>query len=439
MNSELDTCASQLVKTDKVHRDVYTSPKVFEQEQRRFFAATWNFVAHASQMTQVGDYVTVDLAGRPLLVVKQADGTIGVYYNRCAHKGSKLYTNEAGNAGKILQCPYHAWTYKLDGSPLGIPLRQEYASSSFTKCEASKGLGRVGAVSVYRDFVFVRLDEEGIDFEAYFGESLQWLDNMADRSPTGKLVVNGGVIRNEIRCNWKMYLENINDTVHPVSTHESVGKAAKSTWESDNPNGNQEIPMVVEQLLPFASGYDFFNRLDAEVYPNGHSALAVRMSTHTGYAYPEEYINALKQSLGAERTDEVLGKAPQNSVLYPSIAVKGAPLVMRVIRPISVDRMLIEAWSFKAEGAPDLLAERAMTYNRLVFSPMSIVAHDDIHLFESVQKGLASEGNLWVSLHRGHESDQVITETTPCKGTNEALMRNQFSAWSRFIAEKQEN
>ena len=430
---------ARLVQTDRVHRDVYTCPKVFELERRRFFAASWNFVAHVSQIPQAGDYVTLDLAGRPLLVVRQSDGGVAVFYNRCAHKGSKLYSNARGSVGRVMQCAYHAWSYRLDGTSVGIPLRQEYAASGLSRCEASQGLSRVGAVAVYRDFVFVRLDKTGVEFKDYFGDSLQWLDNMADRSPTGKLSVAGGVIRNVIRCNWKMYLENINDTVHPVSTHESAGKAAKSVWEAEYDSGGSTMPMAVEQMLPFASGYDFFNQLDAEVYPHGHNALAVSMSTHTGYAYPQDYKDALAAAHGAERAKEVLAKAPQNSVLYPSIAVKGAPLVMRVIRPLAVDRMLLEAWSFRAEGAPDLLHERASTYNRLVFSPMSIVAHDDIHLFESVQEGLAAQGNEWISLHRGHEGrEEPVTQTTPCKGTNELLMRNQFHAWAYFMTGTEE-
>lgn len=425
---------SSLVESDRVHRDVYISEDVFEQEQRRFFAATWNFVAHASQIPKAGDYVTLDLAGRPLLVVRQADGSINVFYNRCAHKGSKLYTNESGNAGKVLQCAYHAWSYRLDGKTLGIPLRQEYAESRLSQCKSGQGLTRVGAAEVYRDFVFVRLDEDGVGFKDYFGESLQWLDNMADRSPSGRLEITGGVIRNTIRCNWKMYLENINDTVHPVSTHESAGKAAKAVWEKQPQKSS--MPISVEQMLPFASGYDFFTKMDAEVYPNGHSALAVKLSTHTGYAYPQDYLDALSATHGEAHAMEVLSKAPQNSVLFPSIAVKGAPLVMRVIRPLAVDRMLIEAWSFRAEGAPELLSERAMTYNRLVFSPMSIVAHDDVHLFESVQQGLQSQGNEWVSLHRGTNGQpEQVTQTMPCKGTSELLMRNQFQAWAKYMAE----
>ena len=80
-----------------------------------------------------------------------------------------------------------------------------------------------------------------------------------------------------------------------------------------------------------------------------------------------------------------------------------------MIRPLAADRTLVEAWSFRAEGAPDLLFERSMTYNRLVFSPMSVVAHDDVHLFESIQQGLRAEGNEWVSLHRDFEPANCST------------------------------
>jgi len=424
--------ASSLVQPDRVHRDLYTSPALFEQECARFFPATWNFVAHESQMPAAGDYVTVDLAGRPLLVMRQADDTIAVFYNRCAHKGTKLFTDASGSTGKLVRCPYHAWTYRLDGSSLGVPLRAEYAGTGLADCENGRGLTRVGQVAVYRGFVFARLSPQGSSFEDYFGPALRWLDNMADRSPTGRLVVAGGIIRNVIRCNWKMYLENVNDTVHPVSTHESAGKAAKAVWAGQPEKA--VVPMAVEQLLPFASGYEYFDRMDAEVYANGHSALGVSFSTHSGYQQPEGYEAALAQAHGDERAREVLQQSPQNAVLYPSIAVKGSPLVMRVIRPLAVDRTLVEAWSFRPEGAPDLLWERALTYNRLVFSPMSIVAHDDIHLFESIQDGLRSEGNEWVSLHRAFDAGETAAETVrTCKATSELLMRNQFRAWAAHM------
>ena len=82
-----------------------------------------------------------------------------------------------------------------------------------------------------------------------------------------------------------------------------------------------------------------------------------------------------------------------------------------------------------------MLFERTQSYNRLVFSPMSVVAHDDVHLFESIQRGLAADGNPWVSLHRGHTANEFDSPTQETNGTNELLMRNQYRAWVRAMTE----
>ena len=423
--------SGELVRPDSVHRAAYISAELFELERRRLFAATWSFVAHASQLPEAGDFVTLDLAGQPLIVLRQPDGNIAVLFNRCAHKGTQLLTSASGNTGRMLRCPYHAWTYRLDGKPLGVPFKADYEGTRLPQCEAGQGVARVGAVEVYRDFVFVRIAGQGPSLRDYFGDALQWVDNMVDRSPTGRLEVAGGVIRNTIRCNWKIYLENVNDTVHPVSTHESAGKAARSVWD-EQPAGAPP-PMAVEQLLPFASSYEFFARMDAEVYANGHSALGVSFSSHSGYGLPPGYEESLVQAHGQERAQQILGSAPQNVVLYPSLCIKSSPLAIRVIRPLAVDRTLVEAWSFRAVGAPDSLLQQALSYNRLVFSPMSIVAHDDIHLFESIQRALHADGNEWISLHRGFSADELRGGSMRCKGTSELLMRNQFRAWAAHV------
>ena len=136
---------------------------------------------------------------------------------------------------------------------------------------------------------------------------------------------------------------------------------------------------------------------------------------------------------GDERAAEILQRSPQNALCYPSLALKGSPQAIRVIRPLAADRTVVEAWSFRVEGAPDLLFQRSVTYNRLAFSPMSVVAHDDVHLFQGIQKGLHAEGNEWVSLHRGFDPGELATPTRDVSGTNEILMRNQFRAWVRFM------
>ncbi len=426
-----------LVQDDRVHRDLYLSPALFALEQRHFFANTWNYVGHASQVPAAGDYIAVELAGRPLLMVRQGDGSIRVLNNRCAHKGTQLVTEACGSVGKFFRCPYHAWTYKLDGAPLAVPLKAGYEGTRLQQCESGQGMGALKNVAVYRDFVFAKLNDGGPDFHAYFGDVLAAIDNLVDRSPVGRLRVEGGVLRNVVHCNWKMYLENINDTVHPLSTHESATAAANVLWQgqpSDAPK-----PMAMEQILPFGAGYDFFDRMGGRVYPNGHSMLGVNFSIHSGYAQVPEYEAALREAHGEARATEILQRSPQNSVCFPSLAVKGSPQAIRVIRPLAVDRTLIEAWSFRVEGAPELLLERSMTYNRLVFSPMSVVAHDDVHLFESIQQGLRGSSNEWVSLHRDFDPAELEGGTREVNGTNELLMRNQFRAWATFMTQDMEN
>ena len=422
-----------LVQDACVHRDLYTDAALFAQEQQRFFGRAWLFAGHGSQMPGVGDFITVSLSGQPVLLLRDAQGDIQAFFNRCAHKGSQLYTQAQGNVGKMLRCPYHAWSYRLDGQPLARPLKDGYVGTGLDASPNGQGLTRLAGVQVYREFVFVRLSPEGLGFDAYFGDALRAIDNMVERSPVGRLEVAGGVLRNTMACNWKMYLENINDSVHPVSAHESASSVARHMWQQQ-PSG-APMPMAMEQILPFANGYDYFDQMGARIHPQGHSLLGVNFSIHSAYAVPADYQAALEARWGAERTQEVLQRSPQNAVLYPSIALKGSPLSMRVIRPLAVNRTLVEAWSFRAVGAPEVLLERAMTYNRLVFSPMSVVAHDDVHLFESIQQGLLAQGQPWVSLHRNHVAGESAQSPADTNSANEWLMRNQYRAWAQAMSQ----
>ena len=434
MSAELPNATFHpLVQDDRVHRDLYTDADLFAQEQQRFFGRAWVFAGHGSQMPEVGDFITVSLSGQPILLLRDAQGDIQAFFNRCAHKGSQLYSQAQGHVGKMLRCPYHAWSYRLDGQALARPLKDGYVGTGLDASPNGQGLTRLPGVHVYREFVFVRLSPAGLDFDTYFGDALRAIDNMVERSPVGRLEVAGGVLRNTMACNWKMYLENINDSVHPVSAHESASSVARQMWQQQ-PSG-APMPMAMEQILPFANGYDFFDQMGARIHPQGHSLLGVNFSIHSAYAVLPEYQAALEAAWGVERTQEVLQRSPQNAVLYPSIALKGSPLSMRVIRPLAVDRTLVEAWSFRAVGAPDVLLERAMTYNRLVFSPMSVVAHDDVHLFESIQQGLHAQGQPWVSLHRNHQAGESAHTRADTNSANEWLMRNQYRAWAQAMAQ----
>lgn len=415
-----------LIDVDRVHRDVYLDAELFALENERLFARAWLYVGHISQIPEAGDYLSTTLADQPVILIRQADGTVRVLLNRCAHKGAMVLSCASGNAGKFLRCPYHAWTYKTDGKPLGVPLRNGYEGTRLHECEAGAGLTSV-ATAVYRGFVFARLAPEGRSFEDYAGAMLPVFDNLADRSPAGELRVSGGCLRSVMQCNWKIYLENVIDAVHPVSTHESAWQPARdaaSEWPAHLPR-----PMALEQLLPFGAGYDFFQQAGARVYPQGHCILGTQASIHSGYDALPGYEDALRQAHGRQRTHEVLRFTPQNAVLFPTLALKSSPQTLRVIRPLAVDRTLVEIWALAPRDAPAELLHRTLTYNRLTFSPMSMVAHDDIHVFETLQKSLAGNGNPWVSLHREHRAEQTEAACPDISGTSEGLMRNQFRAW----------
>ncbi|MDZ7810784.1 MAG: Rieske 2Fe-2S domain-containing protein [Arhodomonas sp.] len=130
-----------LVGDDCVHRDVYLSEELFELEQEFLFARTWNYLCHDSQIPNTGDYFTANIAGRPLMAVRHTDGSVRVMMNRCAHKGAKLAPEECGNTGKFFRCPYHAWTFKTDGSLLSIPFKKGYEGTRTQRMPDRQGAG----------------------------------------------------------------------------------------------------------------------------------------------------------------------------------------------------------------------------------------------------------------------------------------------------------
>jgi benzoate/toluate 1,2-dioxygenase alpha subunit len=428
----------RLIEDDRVHRDVYTDPEIFQLEMERLWSRTWIYVGHASQVANPGDYITVDVAAKPVIMVRHTDRTIRVLMNRCAHKGTKVVYDLAGNTGKTFRCPYHAWTYRTDGSLLNIPLKEGYERTQLAQSEAARGLAQVKNVEIYRGFVFARLAEHGIGFKDYFGDSLSSIDNLADRSPEGELEITGGCLRYLHNCNWKMFVENLNDTMHPMIAHASSAGTARKLWEGKPADAPK--PMVIEQIAPFASDYKFFDDMGVRVYPHGHSFSGVHFSIHSSYSALGDYEALMKRAYGDERAQQILGTVRHNTVYYPSLTIKGAIQSIRVARPLAAGKTLLESYTFRLKGAPDILLERTVMYNRLINSPLSVVGHDDLHCYRSIQEGLAAEGNDWVSLHRDFAASEVRAlqekaELT-CNGTSEISMRNQFRAWAEFMVER---
>src|ERR1044071_2537691 len=258
-----------LVQETEVHRDVYIDEEVFQLEMEHLFANTWVYVGHDSQVPNPGDYFGTTVGTQPILMVRHTDNTVRVLHNRCPHKGTRITTETCGNTGKFFRCPYHAWTFRTDGTLRQIPLSKGYDKAGLSGSHAAEGMNPVRHVHNYRGFVFAKLNDTGPSFEEFFGESLSSIDNMVDRSPAGRLEVAGGVLRYMHNCNWKMLVENQTDTCHPMVAHESSAGTAIDVWKRTAPGSNEKKPAAVEIYAPFMSSYEFFEKMGIRILPNG--------------------------------------------------------------------------------------------------------------------------------------------------------------------------
>jgi hypothetical protein len=173
--------------------------------------------------------------------------------------------------------------------------------------------------------------------------------------------------------------------------------------------------------------------MGVRVYAHGHSFSGVNFSIHSSYSAIKDYEERMQAAYGPERAKQILGTVRHNTVYYPSLTIKGAIQSIRVARPLAADRTLIESWTFRLKGAPESLLQRTVMYNRLINSPMSVVGHDDLHCYRSIQEGLAADVNEWVSLHRNFDPAEIGAPEVTANGTSDISMRNQFRAWREFM------
>ncbi|HEX4112119.1 MAG TPA: aromatic ring-hydroxylating dioxygenase subunit alpha [Stellaceae bacterium] len=420
-----------LVRETEVHRDLYIDQELFELEMQHLFVNTWNYIGHDSQVPNHGDYFSTSIGKQPVLMVRHSDDSVRVFYNRCPHKGTRLTTETCGNTGKFFRCPYHSWSFRTDGSLLAVPLHGEYDNTGFETSTAARGMIPVAHVHNYRGFIFAKLGATGSDFDEFFGASLSSLDNMIDRSPVGRLEVAGGVLRYMHDCNWKMLVENQTDTMHPMIVHESSAGTAVNVWKNAPPGTPK--PMAVEIYAPFMSSYEFFQKMGIRVWRNGHGHTGVAHSIHSDYSAVPGYEEQMVKAYGEERAHAILGENRHNTVYYPNVMIKGPIQLLRIFKPLAADRTLVESWTFRLVGAPDLLLERTCMYNRLVNAPTSVVGHDDLEMYRRQQEGLHCDGNKWVNLQRLYAPDEIRRNDQVVTGTSERLMRDHFRAWAEFM------
>lgn len=423
----------ELIEPDRVHKDVYTDPDLFEEELDRVFGKAWIFIGHESQIPNTGDYHQALIGRENVLLIRGDDGNPHVLFNRCPHKGAKLVVTPDGNAGRFLRCPFHGWNFKCDGKLLSVPAREGYEGTRLNIRDPDYSIRRLPRQESYRGFVFASLAETGPSLEEFLGGIKLSLDNFCDRAPTGEVAVEGGVFRVWQRSNWKVFFENLNDTSHPMVTHESSVNAARAEYKT-LPEGS---PMPFELHIMEGNGepYEFWGGLEMVAFDHGHSYMGAIFTPPTD-PVALSHKASLEVMYGPARTEEILSIQRHNSIIYPSCAPHTSFQQLRVIRPIAVDRTMVEIYTFRLKGAPDEFFQRSIQYANIVNSPSSNVMPDDIEVYARCQEGLRSDGGDWVSFHREAGKDRSDGNGRySAGGLSELPMRNQFRAWAQYMSE----
>jgi phenylpropionate dioxygenase-like ring-hydroxylating dioxygenase large terminal subunit len=420
---------ASLVRPDEVHRNVYIEPQIFTLEMARIFARAWLYVGHVSQVANAGDFFTTELAGRPVVMVRHSDGNVHVLFNRCGHRGAKVVAERSGHTSAFVCC-YHAWTYATDGALQWAPIHDGLRAGDFDLNDPAFSMARVSRVTIYRGFVFASLAPEGVDFHESMAGVLACIDDMVERAPDDELEIAGGCHRLVQNSNWKLYLENTHDGLHPLSVHRSSIDASRAQAKACG----GAPPFALKVIMGNNQSHEQMDALEIAAFDWGHSYMAGFRDPRGEDEVFRSYVAALSERKGAERAAAILAINRHNAVFYPNATVQPGFLQMRVIFPLAVDRTRIEMWSFRLKGAPEALFERTVTYANTVHSPSSLIRPDDVEAYHRVQLGLAADGSPWVSQHRDFGRDRVSNDRRSASALSDLSLRNQYRAWLRYMA-----
>lgn len=310
----------------------YTDPAILREEQDKVFLRSWIHVGHASDLPEPGCFLTDEICGQPIVVLRGEDGGFRAMFNVCQHRGHLLLKGRGRIAGRIV-CPYHAWAYGLDGALAHAPMTQEM--ESFDRAQFCLPAIKV---AVAAGLIFVNLDpncrpfaEEAPGFEQTI---LGHLPDMARFVVTDRMEF-------DIAANWKVAFENFGEGYHIPVAHPALSRL----------HGRRTTASVVEERFQFYQG--------------------VGRDSFDGF--------------------EVQKDEPYLSwQLWPSHCLLSLPgsqhLILLRILPVTPGSCHERAEIYAPAGAqpPNLLAVKrlfAEMFNR-----------EDMAIVESVQRGLASRG-----------------------------------------------
>jgi len=229
------------LENDRVPTEYYTSADWFRREQQMIFRRVWLMVGRVEEVPEPGDFVRRDIPTfqASVIIAKGKDGVVRAFHNACSHRGVALVCQERGNA-LTLRCPYHAWTYRIDGSLSAIPAEQDFPHVD----KAANGLAQIH-LDTWAGFIFLNFAPQP---EVTLPEFLAGLDVMLHGAPFDQFPFSIRVT-DEIDCNWKNLVNAFNEGYHVAVLHNRTLREA--VVPRDNPHLNY---LDIRQFGPHSAG-----------------------------------------------------------------------------------------------------------------------------------------------------------------------------------------
>ena len=374
---------------------VYTDPEIFAREQERIFnGPSWLFACLEAEIPDPGDFKRSRLGTREVVAVRNKEGAVNVLVNRCAHRSMQFCMSNRGNAREFV-CPYHQWTYDLDGKLLGLPFRRGYKGKGGMPADfdpSEHGLESL-AVACRNGVVFASFAQPNETLETYLGaKMLGWFDRVFDGRPLEVL----GYMRQRIPSNWKLMMENIKDPYHASLLH--VFLISFGLFRAD-----QESSMEMDETGRHAV------LVSRRGEASDNSAAGQMRSFRAKFALSDPRLIDPVREFPGEPTVVM-------QTVWPNLIVQqqSNALAVRQIVPLDAQNFDL-AWTvFAYADDPPELRERRMRQANL-FGPAGLVSIDDSEAMLLSQVGIAGNDTRDCVVELGGreiaDAPTMVTET----------------------------
>jgi choline monooxygenase len=195
----------------------YVSDEFRQLENTHLFAKSWTFVGFAHQIPNPGDLKPLTIAGQPIFLIRNEKHEVKAFHNVCRHRNLQLVSEES-NSGRIIRCPYHSWSYDLNGNLKNAPF---FGGEAKQLCEGfdlkENGLAAIDC-QLWHDWVFVNIDSNAAPFEEFIQPIKSMLGDIDITQYHPVATVEFG----EIACNWKLLMENFIEPYHVQFVHKTT-------------------------------------------------------------------------------------------------------------------------------------------------------------------------------------------------------------------------